>query len=139
METTTVVVTASVNAPPGDAWELIDNWVGLTAPDEVDSFNVRWPGVGNPAAIFSGTMEDEPAISYGRAGVAEATFHLRDDDSVTKVTVTGELAENIALSLSKGMQVIVAGSDTRDGIIATDVGPSLTKATADVHKVERRG
>jgi single-strand DNA-binding protein len=62
------------------------------------------------------------------------------------------LAENVALSLSKGMRVIVTGRleqrtwETEEGdhrskveITADEVGPSLRFATADVQRVERRG
>jgi single-strand DNA-binding protein len=56
------------------------------------------------------------------------------------------------LSLTKGMRVIVAGHieqrswETDEGqfrskveIVADEIGPSLRSATADVHRVERRG
>jgi single-strand DNA-binding protein len=58
----------------------------------------------------------------------------------------------VALTLAKGMRVVVTGRleqrtwETEDGehrskveITAEEVGPSLRFATADVHKVERRG
>ena len=62
-----------------------------------------------------------------------------------------DLAENVALSLSKGMRVVVSGRieqrswETDDGehrskveIVADEIGPSLRFATADVQRVERR-
>ena len=62
-----------------------------------------------------------------------------------------DLAENVALSLSKGMRVIVTGRldqrswETEEGdhrskveITADEIGPSLLFATADVQRTERR-
>jgi len=62
-----------------------------------------------------------------------------------------DLAENVALSLSKGMRVVVSGRieqrswETDDGehrskveIVADEIGPSLRFATADVRRTERR-
>jgi single-strand DNA-binding protein len=62
------------------------------------------------------------------------------------------LAENVALTLSKGMRVVVTGRleqrtwETEDGdhrskveITADEIGPSLRFATADVKRTERRG
>ena len=61
-----------------------------------------------------------------------------------------DLAENVALSLSKGMRVVVTGRleqrswETEEGehrskveITADEIGPSLRFATADVHRTER--
>ena len=63
-----------------------------------------------------------------------------------------DLAENVALSLTKGMRVVVTGRleqrswETDEGehrskveITADEIGPSLRFATADVHRTERRG
>jgi single-strand DNA-binding protein len=62
-----------------------------------------------------------------------------------------DLAENVALSLSKGMRVVVTGRleqrswETEEGehrskveITADEIGPSLLFATADVQRTERR-
>lgn len=38
---TKVTLTLYVNADPADAWELVDHWVGLTAPEEIDSLNIE--------------------------------------------------------------------------------------------------
>jgi single-strand DNA-binding protein len=64
--------------------------------------------------------------------------------------VGGVLAENVALSLTKGMRVVVTGRleqrswETEDGdrrfkveIVADEVGASLRFATVDVHRIER--
>jgi hypothetical protein len=61
------------------------------------------------------------------------------------------MAENVALSLSKGMRVVVTGRldqrswETDEGehrskveITADEIGPSLLFATADVQRTERR-
>ena len=61
-----------------------------------------------------------------------------------------DLAENVALSLSKGMRVVVTGRleqrswETDDGghrskveIVADEIGPSLRFATADVQRTQR--
>jgi single-strand DNA-binding protein len=62
-----------------------------------------------------------------------------------------ELAENVALSLVKGMRVVVTGRlehrtwDTEEGehrskveVVADDIGPSLRFATAEVQRTERK-
>ncbi len=41
MNKTQVTVTLFVNASPQEAWNLIDEWVGLTAPAEVDSVGIQ--------------------------------------------------------------------------------------------------
>ena len=64
----------------------------------------------------------------------------------------GDLAENVASSLSKGMRVVVTGRleqrswETDQGekrsvveIVADDIAASLRFATAEVHRVERSG
>lgn len=38
---TTVLVRLEVNAPAQEAWELIDDWVGRTAPVEVDTITTK--------------------------------------------------------------------------------------------------
>ena len=73
-------------------------------------------------------------------------------DLVLRCGVWRELAENVALSMTKGMRVVVTGRleqrswENEDGdgrfkveIVAEEIGPSLRFATADVHRVERRG
>lgn len=39
--TTRVIISVVVNAPPREAWAIVDDWVGLTAPDSIDSVNVE--------------------------------------------------------------------------------------------------
>lgn len=112
---------------------------------------------------ITGNLSREPEVRYTREGRActqlgvavtereeipegspvESTGHF-------EVVVWDDLAENVALSLCKGMGVIVTGRlgfrtwETDEGehrskveIVASDVGPSLCFATADVMKVRR--
>ena len=79
------------------------------------------------------------------------TKEWEESTSFFDVVCWRELAENVALSLTKGARVIVPGSleqrswETEDGerrfkveVVADEVGASLRFATADIHKVERR-
>ena len=36
-----VTITMYVNADPQETWEIMDEWIGKTAPEEVDSFGVH--------------------------------------------------------------------------------------------------
>lgn len=114
---------------------------------------------------ITGNLTREPEIRYTREG--QATTHLgvavnrRWQDKTTQewqeatsyfdVVCWRDLAENVALTLTKGMRVIVTGRmdyrtwEAEDGsarskveITADEVGPSLMFATADVHRPERR-
>ena len=80
------------------------------------------------------------------------TQEWQESTSFFDVICWRDLAENVALTLTKGMRVVVTGRlehrtwETEEGehrskveITADEVGPSLRFATADVHKVERRG
>lgn len=115
---------------------------------------------------ITGNLTREPEIRYTREGKATCQLGVavnrRWQDKVTQewqestsffdVIAWNELAENMALTLTKGMRVIVTGRleqrswETEDGehrskveITADEVGPSLLFATADVSRVERRG
>ncbi len=115
---------------------------------------------------ITGNLTREPEIRYTREGQATAqlgvavnrrwqdrtTQEWQESTSFFDVTCWRDLAENVALSLTKGMRVVVTGRleqrtwETEEGehrskveITADEVGPSLRFATADVHKVERRG
>ena len=112
-----------------------------------------------------GNLTREPEIRYTREGQAtcqlgvavnrrwmnRTTQEWEESTSFFDVVAWRDLAENIALSLTKGQAVVVHGTleqrswETQEGehrskveITATDVGPSLRYATADVHKTERR-
>jgi single-strand DNA-binding protein len=113
-----------------------------------------------------GNLTREPEIRYTREGQATTTLGVavnrRWQDRSTKqweestsffdVVCWRELAENAALSLVKGMRVVVTGRlehrswETEEGehrskveVVADDLGPSLRFATAEVQRTERRG
>lgn len=117
------------------------------------------------AVTVTGNLTREPEIRYTREGQAMVTLGLavnrrwqnkqtqewEESTGFFDVIAWRDLAENIALSLTKGMEVIVVGRldhrtwEAEDGtnrskveIQAESVGPSLRWATCDVHKVERR-
>jgi single-strand DNA-binding protein len=112
-----------------------------------------------------GNLTRDPEIRYTREGQANCSLGVavnrrwmnrttqewEEATSFFDVTCWRELAENVALTLSKGMRVVVTGRleqrswETDDGekrskveIQADDVAPSLRFATADVTKTERR-
>jgi len=114
----------------------------------------------------TGNLTREPEIRYTRDGQATTLLGLavnrRWQDRETQqweeatsffdVVCWRDLAENVALSLAKGMRVVVTGRleqrswETEEGerrtkveIVAEDVGPSLRFATAEVQRTERRG
>ena len=112
----------------------------------------------------SGNLTRDPEIRYTRDGQATTSLGVavnrrwqnRDSKeweeatSFFDVVCWRELAENTALSLTKGTRVVVTGRleqrswETEEGdrrfkveIVADEIGASLRFATADVHKVER--
>jgi single-strand DNA-binding protein len=114
---------------------------------------------------ITGNLTREPEIRYTREGQATAqlgvavnrrwqdrtTQEWQESTSFFDVICWRDLAENVALTCTKGMRVVVTGRleqrtwETEDGehrskveITADEVGPSLRFATADVQKVERR-
>ena len=119
-----------------------------------------------PASTTSviGNLTRDPEIRYTREGQATTSMGVavnrrwRDRDtgeweeatSFFDVITWRDLAENVALSLTKGMRVVVVGHleqrswETDDGdrrtkveIVAEEVGPSLRFATVEVHRLER--
>jgi len=115
--------------------------------------------------MVTGNLTREPEIRYTRDGHASTLLGLavnrrwenretkewEESTSFFDVVCWRELAENAALSLSKGMRVMVIGRleqrswETDDGerrskveIVADEIGPSLRFATADVQRTERR-
>ena len=115
---------------------------------------------------ITGNLTREPEIRYTREGQATAqlgvavnrrwqdrtTQEWQESTSFFDVICWRDLAENVALSLTKGMRVVVTGRlehrtwETEEGehrskveITADEVGASLLFATVDVHKVDRRG
>jgi len=118
----------------------------------------------NTTAV-TGNLTREPEIRYTREGHASTLLSLavnrrwenretkewEESTSFFDVVCWRELAENAALTLAKGMRVMVTGRleqrswETDEGerrskveIVADEVGPSLRFATADVHRAERR-
>jgi len=116
--------------------------------------------------ILIGNLTREPEIRYTRDGQATAnlgvavnrrwqdrtTRQWEESTSFFEVVCWRDLAENAAVSLAKGMRVIVTGRleqrtwDTDDGqhrsrveIVADELGPSLRHATAQIERTERRG
>jgi single-strand DNA-binding protein len=115
---------------------------------------------------ITGNLTREPEIRYTREGQAttqlgvavnrrwqdRATQEWQEATSYFDVVCWRELAENAALSLAKGMRVVVTGRleqrswENEEGerrskveITADEIGPSLRFATADVQRAERRG
>jgi single-strand DNA-binding protein len=113
---------------------------------------------------ITGNLTREPEIRYTKEGQANAQLGVavnrRWQDRTTQewqeavsffdVICWRDLAENVALSLSKGMRVVVTGRleqrtwETEEGehrskveITADEIGPSLRFATADVRRTER--
>jgi single-strand DNA-binding protein len=112
-----------------------------------------------------GNLTREPEIRYTRDGQATTSLGVavnrRWQDRTTReweestsffdVVCWRDLAENAALSLVKGMRVVVTGRlehrtwDTEEGehrskveVVADDLGPSLRFATAEVQRTERK-
>ena len=112
-----------------------------------------------------GNLTREPEIRYTKEGLATTQLGVavnrrwqdktsgewQETTSFFDVACWRDLAENVALSLSKGMRVVVTGRieqrswETEDGehrskveIVADEIGPSLRFATADVQRTQRR-
>ena len=113
---------------------------------------------------ITGNLTREPEIRYTREGQATAqlgvavnrrwqdrtTHEWQEATSFFDVVCWRDLAENVALSLTKGSRVLISGrleqrSWETDGgerrskveIVADDVAASLRFATTDVHRVHR--
>ena len=111
-----------------------------------------------------GNLTRDPEIRYTRDGQATTqlgvavnrrwqnreTQEWEEATSFFDVICWRDLAENVALSLTKGVRVVVTGRleqrswETEEGerrtkveIVADEVGPSLRFATAEVQRVER--
>jgi single-strand DNA-binding protein len=89
-------------------------------------------------------------LAVNRAWNDPATGDKREATSFFDVIAWGDLAENIAESLTKGCRVVVAGRldqrswEAEDGstrrvveVVANAIGPDLRFATATVARVER--
>ena len=111
-----------------------------------------------------GNLTRDPEIRYTRDGQATTSLSVavnrRWQDRTTKeweestsffdVVCWRDLAENVALSLTKGARVVVTGRleqrswESDEGekrskveIVADEIGASLRFATSDIHKVQR--
>jgi single-strand DNA-binding protein len=120
--------------------------------------------VSTTTTTIVGNLTRDPEIRYTREGQATATLGVavnrrwqnrateewEESTSFFDVVAWRDLAENVALSLTKGMRVVVTGRleqrswETEDGdrrfkveIVADEVGASLRFATIDVHRIER--
>ena len=114
---------------------------------------------------ITGNLTREPEIRYTKEGQATAqlgvavnrrwqdrtTQEWQESTSFFDVICWRDLAENVALSLSKGMRVVVTGRleqrswETDEGehrskveIVADEIGPCLRFATADVQRTRAR-
>ena len=114
---------------------------------------------------LTGNLTRDPEVRYTREGQPSATFGMavnrrwqargsdewEESTSFFDVVCWRDLAENVALTLVKGMRVVVTGRleqrtwETEDGerrsrveLVAEEVGPSLRFATAEVTRTERR-
>jgi single-strand DNA-binding protein len=117
------------------------------------------------STTITGNLTREPEIRYTREGQAttqlgvavnrrwqdRTTNEWQEATSFFDVVCWRDLAENVALSLTKGMRVVVTGRieqrswETDDGehrseveIVADEIGPSLRFATADVQRTRRQ-
>jgi single-strand DNA-binding protein len=111
-----------------------------------------------------GNLARDPEIRYTREGQATTALSLavnrrwqnretkewEESTSFLDVICWRDLAENVALSLTKGARIVVTGRleqrswETDEGdrrskveIVADEIGASLRFATADIHKVQR--
>ena len=116
------------------------------------------------AVTVAGNLTRDPEIRYTRDGQATTSLSLavnrrwqnqqtkewEESVSFLDVVCWRDLAENVALSLTKGSRVLVSGRleqrswETDDHtfrskveIVAEDIGASLRFATVDTHKVIR--
>lgn len=114
----------------------------------------------------TGNLTRDPEIRYTRDGQANVilgiavnrrwqdreTHEWEESTSFFDVICWRDLAEHAAMSLAKGMRVMVTGRleqrtwETEEGerrakveIVAEELGPSLRFATATVHRTERPG
>jgi single-strand DNA-binding protein len=114
---------------------------------------------------LAGNLTRDPEVRYTNDGQAATTFGLavnrrwqrrgsdewEESTSFFDVVCWRELAENVALSLTKGSRVVVTGRleqrhwETEEGdkrskveVVADDVGASLRFATAEVMRSDRR-
>ena len=113
---------------------------------------------------IAGNLTRDPEIRYTRDGQATTSLSVavnrrwqnrqtqewEESTSFFDIVCWRDLAENVALSLTKGARVVVTGHleerrwETEDGetrskveLVAEEIGASLRFATVDIHKVQR--
>ena len=113
---------------------------------------------------ITGNLTRDPEIRYTRDGQATTSLSVavnrrwqsrqtqewEESTSFFDIVCWRDLAENVALSLTKGARVVVAGHleerrwESEDGetrtkveLVADDIGASLRFATVDIHRVQR--
>jgi single-strand DNA-binding protein len=113
---------------------------------------------------ITGNLTRDPEIRYTRDGQASVVLGIavnrrwqdretqewEESTSFFDVVCWRDLAEHVAMSLEKGMRVMVAGRleqhsweselgerRTKVEVVADDIGPSLRFATVEVHRVAR--
>ena len=113
-------------------------------------------------ATMVGNATRDPELRYTTGGRAVASMGLavnrrwqqngewQEEVSVFNVTMWGDMAENAAQSITKGMRVLVTGRlqqrtyETNEGdkrsvveLVADEIGPSLRWATCEVARTTR--
>ena len=116
------------------------------------------------STTIAGNLTRDPEIRYTRDGQATTSLSVavnrrwqnrqtqewEESTSFFDIVCWRDLAENVALSLTKGARVVVTGHleerrwETEDGetrtkveLMAEEVGASLRFASVDIHKVQR--
>ena len=84
-----------------------------------------------PSTII-GVLTREPEIRYTQDGLAKTTMYVHEYDSglVHQILCEGILAENVALSVTKGTEVILSVEEPPVVYHANTVGLMLNNATA---------
>jgi single-strand DNA-binding protein len=156
--------------PPFDRWRrcgqsgahLIDDGPGgpKSAPPAINHEERQTMTI----TTTTGNLTRGPEIRYTRDGQATTSLSVavnrrwqnrqtqewEESTSFFDIVCWRDLAENVALSLTKGARVVVTGHleqrswETEDGetrskveLVADDIGASLRFATVDIHKVQR--
>lgn len=108
---------------------------------------------------ITGNTATEIDLKFSQQGKGWATFTVISNEGkdekatkcVTRCKAFGELAENVAASITKGTRVIVSGreqteewetnGEKRSGnvLIIDSIGPDLRFATAKVERTQRTG
>jgi single-strand DNA-binding protein len=116
------------------------------------------------STTIAGNLTRDPEIRYTRDGQATTSLSVavnrrwqnrqtqewEESTSFFDIVCWRDLAENVALSLTRGARVVVTGRleerrwETDDGetrskveLVADEIGASLRFATVDIHKVQR--